>query len=104
MMTFILKGLTTRCKKSTKQEIELGEFSQFPERAFLSYVFASGFPNRYFLKILKSFSLLSLRTLRSEDGDGSENVVENIEGCPILSTRIQSYHLAFHRKTGSLVV
>ena len=26
------------------------------------------------------------------------------EGCPILSTRIQSYPLAFHRKTGSLVV
>ena len=26
MMTFIPKGLTTRCKKSTKQEIELGEF------------------------------------------------------------------------------
>ena len=27
MMTFIPKGLTTRCKKSAKQEIELGEFS-----------------------------------------------------------------------------
>ena len=27
-----------------------------------------------------------------------------IEGCPILSTRIQLYPLAFHRKTGSLVV
>ena len=27
MMKFIPKGLTTRCKKSTKQEIELGEFS-----------------------------------------------------------------------------
>ena len=26
------------------------------------------------------------------------------EGCPILSTRIQSYPLAFHRKTGSLLV
>ena len=26
------------------------------------------------------------------------------EGCPILSTRIQSYPLGFHRKTGSLVV
>ena len=68
MVTFIPEGLTTRCKKSTKQEIEKGEFSllwfrvgedvknaQFPERAFLSYVFASGFPNRYFLKNIEEF-------------------------------------------------
>ena len=27
MMTIIPNGLTTRCKKSTKEEIELGEFS-----------------------------------------------------------------------------
>ena len=27
MVTFIPKGLTTGCKKSTKQAIELGEFS-----------------------------------------------------------------------------
>ena len=27
MVMFIPEGLTTRCKKSTKQEIEKGEFS-----------------------------------------------------------------------------
>ena len=27
MMTFIPKGLTTRCTKSTKQKVELREFS-----------------------------------------------------------------------------
>ena len=70
MMTFIPKGLTTRCKKSTKQEIELGEFpcsgfvwrrckkkrkSPVPERTFLSYVLASRLPNRHFLKNVEWF-------------------------------------------------
>ena len=31
-------------------------------------------------------------------------VCKEIEGCPILSPRLQSYPLAFHWKTGSLVV
>ena len=57
METFIPKGLTTGCKKSTKQAIELGEFSLlwFPQSASLYYVRASRFPYSCFLKNNEGF-------------------------------------------------